>query len=282
MGFNKAEQEAIILNAAWSMIDEMVNYSIFPTLNEQTTDITLVPKTAAAKRLFSILLNDFLSPLSGGGKDTPFGLPVPKGNPAPSDSTFLFYLKMVADDVQLGSDPNSFGKSTNLFSTWLEEESHVPDVWLPTINLKADLSVQRKTWIKIVGNISKHNFTRLQVDTGKIAKILKKHGHHLKDGEEYLLIPEFQQWFYDHLLSYHIGTLAEFLNNIRIGIFEYLETEFARSYQAVEPAPMYRYKIPKQIQHPLAQAMYWDLMNRCRAKPWLPCFSITPSLKGQF
>jgi hypothetical protein len=57
------EQEVIILNAVWGLIGDMVNYEIFVKHNE-TKDITLMPNSMTHKRLFNILLVDFLSTLN--------------------------------------------------------------------------------------------------------------------------------------------------------------------------------------------------------------------------
>ena len=60
MTFNKTEQEAIVLNAVWSMIDDMVNFAIFMPLDGQTQNINLMPRTTDTRRLFHVLLGDFL------------------------------------------------------------------------------------------------------------------------------------------------------------------------------------------------------------------------------
>lgn len=59
-GFTSTEQELIVLRAVWELIDEMVNYEIFTKPN-RVKDAELVPKTMTHKRLFNILLVDFLS-----------------------------------------------------------------------------------------------------------------------------------------------------------------------------------------------------------------------------
>ena len=56
--FNETEQEAIILNAMWAMIDDMVNYEMF-VKTERTTDVVLMFSTSTHMRLFNVLLVDF-------------------------------------------------------------------------------------------------------------------------------------------------------------------------------------------------------------------------------
>ena len=45
MTSTKTEQEAIVLNSVWSMIDDMVNFAIFMPLNGKTQNTNLMPKT---------------------------------------------------------------------------------------------------------------------------------------------------------------------------------------------------------------------------------------------
>lgn len=47
--------------------------------------------------------------------------------------------------------------------------------------------------------------------------------------EAALALEDFYRWFHDDILNYHASTIAEFLNNIRWGIYEYLQPEFQRS-----------------------------------------------------
>ncbi len=58
--FTQIEQEAIILNAVWSMIDEMVNYAIFDK-SDSVENVTLLFSGPSDRKLFNILLADFLS-----------------------------------------------------------------------------------------------------------------------------------------------------------------------------------------------------------------------------
>jgi hypothetical protein len=47
--------------------------------------------------------------------------------------------------------------------------------------------------------------------------------------EAMLALEDFYRWFHDDILNYHASAIAEFLNNIRWGIYEYLQPEFHRS-----------------------------------------------------
>jgi hypothetical protein len=286
MSFTPVEQEAILLNAMWSMIDDMVNFAVFMPLKDRTQDINLMPKTADTQRLFNVVLGDFLSPLSpqqGGG--LPFDLPQPPTGARASDRTFLFYLRQITTQPKLNPRADAIGAPVTAFSDWLAADSYVEDVWLPSIGVELNLTVPRITWLKICGNIGKHSFARLERNVRTIVSILAAHGHSIDEGMGYAVLPEFWQWFHEHLFGYHLSTIAEFLNNIRWGIFEYLQPEFARAYRVTSydaGAAIYEFDVPAEITAPIAKTMYWDLMNMARSKPYFPRFTVTPNLKLRF
>lgn len=283
MLFSPLEQEIVVLNATWGMIDDMVNYAIFVPLGLKIQETNLVPQTSDTLRLFNILLTDFLSPLAV--KRTgqlPFALPSPANGSRTSDFTFLFYLRRVAASPQFASESTNLGDRVEAFSVWLETTSSIEKVWLPSIETEIDLAVERKEWIKICGDIAKHSFPRLDRNVAKIVRILSAHGCTVDDGVGYTLLPEFWEWFHTHLFAYHASTIAEFLNEIRWQIHDYLQLEFIRAFHRTGPEPMYGFHVPSEVTHPLAHSMYWELMNRCRSKPFIPQFTVTKSLKERY
>jgi hypothetical protein len=286
MTFTASEQEAIVLNAAWSMIDDMVNFAVFMPLGATTVDISLMPRTSDTRRLFHVLLGDFLSPLIARRNDPlPFHLPQPPTGARPADLTFLFYLSRVCERPNFNPTADSIREPIEAFASWLEQDSYVEDVWLPSIGVEVSLIVPRITWLKICADIGKHNFARLEPNVRKIVKLLTSHGKQIDEGMGYAVLPEFWEWFHTHLFAYHASTIAEFLNNIRWGIFEYLRPEFARAYRVtpnhVDPGS-YEFDIPEQISAPIARTMYWELMNMARSRPYFPRFTVTQSLKHRF
>jgi hypothetical protein len=286
MPFTEHEQEAIILNAAWSMIDDMVNFSVFMPLNGAIENINLIPRTSDTLRLFHVLLGDFLSPLVRKGRGgLPFDLPALPTKARSSDLTFLFYLRHVCECPRLNASAEVIRGPVESFAAWLESPSYVEDVWLPSIGVQASLTMPRITWLKICADIGKHNFARLEPNVAKIVRILADHGKQIDEGMGYAVLPEFWEWFHTHLFAYHASTIAEFLNNIRWGIHEYLRTEFGRAYHTVEHGvgPVsYAFDVPREIRAPIAHSMYWELMNMARGKPFFPPFTVTPALKGRY
>lgn len=286
MTYTEVEQEIIVLNAAWTMIDDMVNFSIFMPLGERRHETNLLPTTSGTLRLFHLLLGDFLSPLtSRGPSPLPFHLPRPPTSGSTSDFTFLFYLKQIAADPKLAPHAKDLQSKVAAFSNWLEQTSFVERVWFPSIQVEVDLTVERRTWIRICADIAKHSFARLETNVSKIVRILNEHGSYVDEGMGYVVLPEFWDWFHSHLFAYHASTIAEFLNEIRWAIFEYLQPELTRSYhptELVSGLQMYEFLAPAGVTSPLAVRMHWDLMNMVRAGPYFPRFSVTPSLKKQF
>lgn len=283
MTFSLHDQEVIVANAAWQMIDDMVNHAIFVPLGTKTDNTNLLPQSQDTLRLFNVLIADFLSPLVRKGKNSlPFSLPSAPSNARSSDLTFLFYLRRIVDAPQLGGDTENLRDAVESFSLWLEGNSSVEKVWFPSVELELDLTIERRIWIKICGDIAKHSFVRLEPNVGKIVRIISEHGKSIDAGQAYLILPEFWDWFHTHLFAYHASTLAEFLNNIRWELYGYLQPEFQRAYRREENSIEYTYDVPPAFQHPLAKAMYWEMMNNCRSEPWFPRFSVTESLKTQF
>jgi hypothetical protein len=78
---NEIEQECIILNSVWEMIDGMVNWAMF-VKHDRTEPTNMMFETSQHNRLFIILLGDFLSQLRVfKGQPIPLGL-----SPAPSNA----------------------------------------------------------------------------------------------------------------------------------------------------------------------------------------------------
>ena len=98
-----------------------------------------------------------------------------------------------------------------------------------------------------------------------------------------LALAEFYERFHTDILNYHGSTIAEFLNNLRWGIYEYLQPEFRRSiiWEAGN-LPMYRYTYPDGVVTNLAKNCYWELMNEVRIQPFMRRLQVTRSLKLRY
>ena len=283
---NEIEREAIILNSAWGMIDDMVNWAMF-VKTEHSRPTYLKFKTSQHSRLFIILLGDFLSEIRAfKGDPVPLGLKKAPSNARPSDLTFLFHLRQVCDDPRFGVDTTHLSEQIEAFADWLEDDDSVSGVNLPDIDVVADLRVERFRYIKMCGDIAKHNLARLSTNVRHLRKLLKAAGHVVCEQDAYLAIDNFYEWFARDIFIYHSSQIAEFLNNIRWAIFEYLQPEYRRSWHLTDKATpdlqIYGYHIPDEITETVARAMYWDVMNRVRARPYIGSFVISNAFKQRY
>jgi hypothetical protein len=278
---NETEQEAIILNATWEMIDNMVNWAMIVKFDQPLRSVMF--ETSQHARLFNILLGDFLSDLKAfKQKPPPFGLRPAPSNARASDRTFLYHLRQVCSDPRLGSDVGALNDAVEAFGTWLEHEFVAEGVNLGSINVVADIKVQRWRYIKICGDIGKHNIVRLESNASHIRKLVTANGHPISEQDSYLAINDFYEWFHTNIFIAHASAIADFLNNIRLAIHLYAREEFARAYVRTDDPfeGAYHFDVPSAISEPVAHAMYWDLMNRVRGKPYMGPFDISDFLKS--
>ncbi len=275
---NDTEREAIVLNSAWEMIDGMVNWAMFEKTDNPNPSHLLF-KTTQHAQLFAILLGDFLSEIKAfKGEPIPFDLAPAPSQARPSDLTFLFHLRQVCSKPQLGRNASSLSFAIEEFGKWLEQEFVATDVNLDTIDIVADIRVTRYRYIKMCGDIAKHNLARLATNVGHLRNLLSEAGHSVTEQQAYRAIERFFAWFHDDIFHYHSSQIAELLNNVRWAIFEYLTPEFLRSHhlsdKSTESFPIYSYRIPEAIVEPIAVEMYWNAMNRVRSKPYVHRFTI--------
>lgn len=283
---NEIEQECVILNSVWQMIDEMVNWTIFARLDDiEQTSFMLESHIHA--RLFNILLADFLSDLRNfKGSPVPFGLSPAPPNARPSDLTYLFYMRQVCKSPRLGCHAAQLAACTESFGDWLEGEILAESVHLPGLNIQADLRVRRMRHIKICGDIAKHSLARLATNVGHIRKLLDASGNPVDEQDGYLIVNDFFEWFHTHIFMYQTNAIAEHLNNMRWAIYEYLRPEFGRSsHPRASPIPglqAWGYNFPTNCEAPVARAMYWELMNRVRHEPIMDRIVVPSILKIRF
>src|SRR5216684_1983477 len=180
---NEIERESIILNSAWEMIDGMVNWAMF-VKNDRTAPTNLMFETSQHRRLFIILLVDFLSEVRAfKGDPVPLGLKTAPSNARPCDLTFIFHLRQVCADPKLGADATGLSARIEAFADWLEGDFVALGVNLHAIDVVADLRVARYRYIKMCGDIAKHNLARLATNVGHLRKLLEAAGHSVSEQE---------------------------------------------------------------------------------------------------
>lgn len=283
---NDTEREAIILNSAWEMIDDMVNWAMF-VKNDSTESTNLMFETQVHARLFIILLGDFLSQIGANmAEPVSFDLNRVPSHARPSDLTFLFHLRQVCAKPKFGTDTTPLSQIVESFADFLEGEITTEDVNLSDIDVVANLKIKRIRYLKMCSDIAKHNLARLTTNVKHLRKLLDVAKHPVSEQEAYLAVENFYTWFQDHIFLYHSNQIAEFLNNIRWSIYDYLAPEFKRSWYLTDEAtpefPKYGYRVPTEITDRMAYAMYWNLMNRVRSKPYMQRFVVDRYLKCRY
>jgi hypothetical protein len=271
--YSALDREIITLAAVWDLIGSMVHYGHFMN-NHKTENAELKFDSREASKLFLIILADFLSlPRKG-----VLGLNKPIAEGA-MGTTYLGLLQRVVDEPKFAGDNSLLASSTRDFAKWLDGFVTVENVWLPSIERNGALRVKRMMYLKICGTASKHGFTRLDDIVKKICTLLAENGTNIDDGQGYLVIPEFQEWFQDNIFISSSTLIAWHLNEIRWGIYQYLSNEFQRSCTPTVPIGagqyLYEYDVPTEVTRPLVRSMYWDLMNHVRSPPYFPRFTVS-------
>jgi hypothetical protein len=263
------EQEVIILKAVKELIDSMVNFELM-SLEGNDPDSNIGFKSITHQRFFNIILVDFLSCTDKKGpiKQTSYlgGLREIINNPYFDENNSVHNLKV----------------ATQEFKEWIEQEVKV-DVWLPSIDKDTGLKILRLDFLKMTGDISKHNYLRAIGVAEDLQKILLKSGITVDINEALLALAEFYERFHTDILGYHSSTIAEFLNNIRWGIYDYLQPKFKKRivWEGGNP-PKYHYIYPKEIKSKFAKACYWELMNEVLREPYMRKFKVNRWFKLRY
>jgi hypothetical protein len=210
------EQEIIILKAIIEIIDSMVTYEIMSLVGDEP-DSNILFKSSIHQKFFNIVLVDFLSPIKIKGLI--------------DQESYLSAMKDISErpSFNVGDSIRPLHEATQKFIDWLDQEVKVDDVWLPSIDKQTTLCIARKNFLKMCGNISKHNFLRLSVVARGLQKSLAANGVSVAPEDSLLMLTDFYERFHTDIMTYHSSTIAEFLNNIRWGIYEYMQPEFHRS-----------------------------------------------------
>lgn len=270
MTLSDIEEEVILLKAVWELIDSMVNFEMLD-LYGHDPDSNILFRTRTHQRFFNIVLVDFLS--------------LTDKRAFIKQTSYLGALKNISKspNFDVNASVASLSESTHEFSNWLEQEIEVHKIWMPSIDTETTLKLSRIAFLKMCGNISKHNFLRSIRVAEELKEVLSRSGVSVELDEAMLALDDFYQWFHTDILNYHASTIAEFLNNIRWGIYEYLQPEFHRSIVWESHDPLkYRYTYPKGVTSRLAQEYYWEIMNDVRSPPYVRRFKVTKWLKLRY
>lgn len=266
MPFSSAELEVLCLRAATSSLDEVLNKALFDVTGP-AAEAELSFHSSTHQRLFNIHLVDMISPMDA--------------NLTALSGSALHGLHLVCTVPQFNHTATvEFLRSPlDALSKWLEQHVTYP-VYLSHLSSEVQLEIERREYIEICGNISKHNFTRLTRTAAKLRRILSRNKIELGDLEDVQILEDFYRRFHEDMLNYHATTLGELLNNVRWGIHRYLKPEFDRSFTPPKGGSvLYIYKYPTDVTHPIARTWYCDLMDDVRNGPYIQPFQGSKWLK---
>lgn len=268
--FNEQEFEAVYLKAVIDSLDSMLSSELLE-LRGSDPDSEVYFHQKTHQKYFYILLVDFISKK---GDNTLLG----------EKLTCLELINKICKNPNFNID-NSVSELKNAidaFNSWLNKEIIV-NTYLPTIDKECDLKLERKEFIYICSNISKHNFTSLTTVSKKLVEILKRSKIDISLHDSLLILEDFYERFHDDILIYHASNIVEMLNNIRWGIQVYLMPEFNRAYKK-DPSDRFRYsyEYPEKIKDSFARSCYWDLMNSVRSEPRIKKFVSNKWLKLRY
>lgn len=266
---NAIEVEVIFLKAIKEIIDTIVNLEVLE-LKGSDPDTQIILKSNTHQKLFNIILVDFLSSTDK--------------RAFVKQTYFLDALRSISKNPSFNTDNSvaSLREATYEFVKWLEQRIDVP-TWLPSIGTQTIINLSRAKFLKMCGNISKHNFLRAAGVAQELIDVLAESGVSIGLDDALLALTDFYERFHTDILNYHSSTLAEFLNNIQWGIYEYLQPEFQRNivWESTD-SQKYRYTYPANVTTRLAQECYWELMNEMRAPPYVRRFKVTKFLKLRY
>lgn len=263
------EEEVAFLKSTLDAINSMVNLEVL-SLYGTDPDSSIRFATRTHQQFFNIALVDFLS-------RTDKKAPV-------KQTSYLGALRQITESPNFSVNDSvaPLRTRTSDFVAWLEAEISV-DVWFPSIELRTSLCVRRFQYIKMAGDLSKHNLLRSVGVAEDLQDLLANQGVQIDLDAALLALGDFYKWFHDDVLNYHGSTIAEHLNNIRWSIHEYLRAEFARSivWESLNSL-IYRYTYPQGVTSKFGRESYWALMNIVRSEPHMRKFEVTNWLKLRY
>lgn len=267
--YSKTEEEVIFLRAITDLIDSMVNSAVFLVVGT-SPDANILFHTSIHQILFNILLVDLLS--------TSDRLLVGR------QVSYLDALREICEhpSFDAGDSISGLRSAVATFTDWLAFEPTV-DVRLPSADSELQLTLPRSTFIRICGNVSKHSILRQSRLAQELKALLDKAGVALTLDEAVLALEDFFERFHTDIFNYHASRIAEMLNEIQWGVYEYLLPEYQRSF-VYEGGAMgkYHFSYPGEVKTGLGKSLYWDLMHWIRRKPIVERFTVTKYLKMRY
>ena len=256
----KMEQEVIALDVICDCVGAIVNRDTL-TIHGSGIGVEMQFSSRSAARLSSALIADLLEPMSpelvGKVESVPAVLARISADPQFDHSDSVGDLRTIE----------------RTFNEWLGTQITV-SACVQDLDDPVQFTLSRQEFLTICGNISKHNRSRLTRIAGKLSVILSRVDVGLDRLMVLRALDDLYERFLHEVFSHMTMPLMELLNNVRWGIQEYLEPEYLKALIQTPGAMEYSYRIPTGIQHPLAQACYWNLLNSVRKRPICDRFEV--------
>jgi hypothetical protein len=263
------EREVVVLNAILELIDSIVNHEVLLLGDADPTVVMF--KSSTHGRYFNIVVVDLLSQTDKNGLID--SLP------------YLRALHEIAERPAFDVDGSIGDLRTccRQFRLWLEGTCTIERVWLPSVAVETDIQLSRLDLMKIAGNICRHNVLRAVGIAEDVRRLLCRNAVTINLDQALLALSDLYEWLHTDVFHYHSSTIAEFLNNLRWGIYSYLQPHFRTSIVWDEAnSPVYGYTVPRELESEYAKHCYWDLMNKIRQKPPVRQFQVDPMLKRRY
>lgn len=271
MDLSNKERESIGLCICLEAVNEIVNHAVLDVRKSSRIpgEALIYFKDLVHRSLFIIRILDFAKE-AGDSKLTGVS------------GSCVDILEKVCVESELGTDDSvrELKSAVNNLKHWLDQKSPIK-LWLPTLNLDAEIEVSRIEFLKISGNSSKHNISRLTGVSKGIRTILSEHGYDVPIELIPLALEDFQEHLEQNYFTYYATWMAELLNEIRWGIQRYLEPFYAVSYKHQEDGFSYRFEFPEGFNHEVPKQWFWRLMNHTRSGPYIDRFRTPASLREQ-
>lgn len=259
------EREVVVLASVVGIIDDMVNHAIFSFPGRDTT-LQPFPESSTTRAYFALRLSDFLSQT-----DRNIGM---------AEVPYLRHLTQIVESPSLG-DSTGLRASVEQFIVWLNEKKTFAKVWLPTLNIETSLTPSRLSWLKVAGNLQKHDALRSGGTADDIVKWLQEQGHAVDRTDVLGALDDFREWLTEDALSAYIPKLGFLLNELRWETFEYLRPYYRRHHVTEWDNALqfhrYRFTPDPKITTPFACGQRHALLNWVRKQPIVPRFSIDPA-----
>jgi hypothetical protein len=268
------ENEVATLKAVLDMVNDMVNHETM-TFHLNGSDSSIVFKTMTHEKFFNIILVDLLS------KPTEFFT----DNKDYIERLIDICENPLMDNPCRNNDIQILKDAVSAFAAWLSKTVVIEKGWFPSLELQIDLSIQRKEFIAMCGNLCKHNFTQTTRQAKKLQTILEGNKQSFSIDKCLIALEDFQVQF-GSVFLYHASTIAEFLNDIRWGIYTYGFAERSRCVESWYDEEMHLnrdgYRYPAGIDSDLGKACYWELMNDVMRPPYIQKFEVSRYLKDRY